>query len=190
GAYINFPLTLKHPYTQKWNLSLERGFGKDWLANATYIGDKGTHYRTSTEGNPGLFLPGATLGNLNQRRVLSRPNPTYGAFYSAITQMDDGVNTNYNGLKISLQHRFANQFTLLTSYTWSHCLQDAQPVGNRLTGNQTQNPFNRNGDYGPCDHDLRNNFVTTFIYQTPRFRNRATNVLVGGWQVSFLISAP
>src|SRR5262249_44118209 len=157
AAYINFPLELHHPYTQKWNLSVQRQLGKDWLITATYIGDKGTHYRSSIEGNPGLLTPGATLGNLNQRRLLNIINPAAGAYYSAITTMDDGVNTNFNGLKTELQHRFSHNFTVLTSYTWSHCLQDAQPVGNRLTGNQYQNPFNRNADYGPCDHDLRNN---------------------------------
>jgi hypothetical protein len=188
GAYINFPLDLHHPYTQKWNLSVQRQLGKNWLLSATYIGDKGTHYRSSVEGNPGLLTPGATLGNLNQRRVLSLINPAAGAFYSAITQMDDGVNTNYNGLKVSVQRRFANHFTLLSSYTWSHCLQDAQPVGNRLTGNQYQNPFNRNDDYGPCDHDLRHNFVATFVYESPHLQKRAIDAALGGWQFSFLVS--
>jgi hypothetical protein len=189
GGYINFPLNLTHPYTQKWTLSLQRQLGKDWLVSANYVGDKGTHYRSGIEANPAQFVPGATLGNLNQRRILYLLNPTAGAFYSAITQMDDGVNTNYNGLKLSLQHRFSNQFTLLTSYTYSHCLQDAQPIGNRLTGTQYQNPYNRNADYGPCDHDLRNNFVTSFVYESPRFANRAMNIALGSWQFSFLISA-
>jgi hypothetical protein len=158
------------------------------MASVTYIGDKGTHYRSSVEGNPGLFAAGATLANLNQRRLLSLINPAAGAFYSAITQMDDGVNTNYHGLKLSVQHRFASHFTFLSSYTWSHCLPDAQPIGNRLTGNQYQNPFDRNADYGRCDHDLRHNFVSSFVYESPRFSNRSWNVLLGGWQVSFLIS--
>ena len=188
GAYINFPLDLHHPYTQKWNLSVQRQLGKDWLVSATYIGDKGTHYRSSIEGNPALFSPGATLGNLNQRRVLYRLNPAAGAFYSAITQMDDGVNTNYNGLKLSVQRRFSNSFTLLSAYTYSHCLQNAQPIGNRLTGTQYQDPFNRNADYGPCDHDLRQSLVTSFVYESPRFANRAVNTAFGNWQFSFLLS--
>ena len=69
AAYINFPLDLHHPYTQKWNLTVQRQLGKDWLVSATYIGDKGTHYRSSTEANPAQFVPGATLANTNQRRV-------------------------------------------------------------------------------------------------------------------------
>jgi Carboxypeptidase regulatory-like domain len=188
GAYINFPLNLHHPYTQKWTVSVQRQLTKDWLASASYIGDKGTHYRSSVEGNPGLPAPGATLANLNQRRVLSLLNPAQGAYYSAITQLDDGVNTIYNGMKVSLQHRFAQHFTVMTSYTWSHCLQDAQPIGNRLTGNQYQNPFSRNADRGVCDHDLRHNFVGTLIYETPKMHNRAANALLAGWQISFLLS--
>ena len=188
GAYINFPLNLTHPYTQKWNLSVQRQLGGNWLASAAYIGDKGTHYRTSVEGNPGLPAPGASLTNLQQRRFLTLLNPAAGAFYSALTQLDDGDNTIYNGLKLGLEHRFANSFTVLTSYTWSHCLQDAQPIGNRLTGNQYQDPFNRNADRGPCDHDLRHNYVATAVYESPRLHDRALDVILGGWQVSMLIS--
>ncbi len=189
GAYINFPLNLTHPYTQKWNLSVQRQMGKDWLISAAYIGDKGTHYRTGYEANPGVYAPGATLANLQQRRVLTLLNPAQGAFYSNITTMDDGVNTIYNGLKVSAQRRFANNFSLLTSYTWSHCLQSAEPIGNRLTGNNTQNPFNRNADRGACDFDLRHNFVASVVYQSPKFANKALDWSLGGWQLSFLVSA-
>lgn len=188
GAYMNFPLNITHPYTQKWTLSLQRQLGKDWLVSATYLGDKGTHYRSSNELNPAVYGPGATLANTNQRRVLYKLNAVTGAYYSNITQMDDGVNTNYNGLKLSLQHRFANQFTVLTSYTYSHCLQDAEPLSNRLIGNNYQDPYNRNADYGNCDHDLRQNFTTTFVYESPRFSHRVMNLALGGWQFSFLIS--
>ena len=189
GGYTNFPLNLSHPYTQKWTLSVQQQLSKDWLLSASYIGDKGTHYRAGTEANPAIFGPGATLGNLNQRRLLSRLNPTIGAFYSTMNQLDDGVNTSYNGTKASLQRRFSNHYTLLTSYTYSHCLQSAQPIGNRLTGNTYQNPFNRNADHGVCDHDLRHNLVGSFVYQSPKFAGRMVDLALGNWQFSFLISA-
>lgn len=189
AGYTNFPLNLTHPYTQKWTLSLQQQLNKDWLLSASYIGDKGTHYRAGTEANPAVFGAGATLGNINQRRVLSRLNPVVGAYYSTLNQLDDGVNTNYHGAKASLQRRFSNHYTLLTSYTYSHCLQDAQPIGNRLTGNTYQNPFSRNSDYGACDHDLRHNLVGSFVYQSPKFAGRTMNLALGNWQFSFLVSA-
>ena len=108
----------------------------------TYIGDKGTHYRSSIEGNPALFAPGATLANLNQRRVLYLLNPAQGAYYSAITQMDDGVNTSYNGMKLSLQHRFAQHYTLsdlvhLVALP-SGCPTDRQPANRQPVSESVQ----------------------------------------------------
>ena len=61
-------------------------------------------------------------GNTAQRRTLSQLNPTTGAYYSTITLMDDGVNTSYNALKLTAQHRFSHNYTVLVSYTYSHCL--------------------------------------------------------------------
>lgn len=188
GAYILFPLNLHHPYTQQWGLSLQRQLSSNWLVSASYLGNKATHLRTSTEYNPAIYGPGATLANTNQRRFLSLLNPVAGAGYSTITVMDDGLNTHYNALRLSLQHRFAQHFTLLSVYTYSHCLQNAEPIANRLTGNQYANPYNRNADYGVCDADLRNNFVTTFVAESPKFSSRAMNLAMGNWQFSFLTS--
>ena len=78
--------------------------------------------------------------------LLNLMNPVQGAFYSNITLADDGVNTNYNALRVSAQHRFSHNFTVLSVYTWSHCLQNAETYGNRnsLGSAQYQNPNNRN----------------------------------------------
>jgi len=80
--------------------------------------------------------------------------------------MDDGLTTSYNSLRLSTHHWFSNHFTLLAVYTWSHCMQNAETLDNRLSQglNQYQNPNNRNADTGPCDFDLRHNFVTSFVY--------------------------
>lgn len=189
GAYILFPLNLHHPYTQQWGLSLQRQLAPDWLVTASYLGNKATHLRSSTEYNPAIYGPGATLGNTNQRRLLSTINPVAGAGYSTITVMDDGLNTHYNSLRLSLQHRFSHHFTILSVYTYSHCLQNAEPIANRLTGNQYANPNNRNADYGVCDADLRHNFVSTVVWESPKFANRALNWGFGNWQLAFLLSA-
>jgi hypothetical protein len=189
GSYINLPLGLHHPYMQQWDLSLERQLEGDWVVTANYLGNKATHLRSSTEENPAVYVPGnSTNANTASRRILARLNPTTGAYYSTITLMDDGVKKNYNALRLSAQHRFSLHFTLLAAYTYSHCQQDTETLSNRLTGNNESNPYDRDADRGPCDFDLRHNFVSSFVYEGPKFANRAVNAFGGNWQLAFLIS--
>ncbi len=190
GSYINLPLNLHHPYMQQWGLSLQRQLGSDWVVTADYIGNKATHFRSGTESNPAVYIPGnSTTANTQQRRMLSQLNPAAGAYYSTITFMDDGVNTTYNALRLTAQHRFNHGYTLLAAYTYSHCFQDTETLANRLTGNQESNPYDKSADYGPCDYDLRHNFVSSFVYQGYRFKERALDLVAGGWQPAFLVSA-
>ncbi len=192
GQYINLPLNLHHMYSEEWNLSLQRQLASDWLVSASYIGNRALHLRASNDANPAVYIPGAsTLTNTNQRRFLSRLNPAAGAYFAGITQMDDGATTNYHALRLSVQHRFSHRFTLLSVYTYSHALQNAEPIANRLsTGSNTyQNPYNRNADYGPMDADLRHNFVTSVVYETPRIQSRVQKLVIGEMRPSFLVSA-
>lgn len=190
GSYINLPLNLHHPYMQQWGLSLQRQIGSDWVVTVDYIGNKATHFRSGKEENPAVYIPGkSTTKNTQQRRTLSQLNPVTGAYYSTITLMDDGVNTSYNALRATVQHRFNHGYTLLANYTYSHCLQDTETLANRLTGNQESNPYDRNADYGPCDYDLRHNLVVSFVYQGYQFHKRALDLVAGGWRPAFLVSA-
>lgn len=191
GQYVNFPLNLHHMYHQQWDLSYQRQVGPDWLVSATYLGNKATHLRTSEEANPAIYIPGAsTIANTQQRRFLTILNPTQGPFYSNLTMADDGVNTNYNALRISSQHRFANSFTLLSVYTWSHCMQNAETYGNRnsIGSSLYQNPYNRDGDVGPCDFDVRHNWANSLVYEVPTLHNHVMNALFSNWQLGSLLT--
>ena len=94
--------------------------------------------------------------------------------------MDDGLTTNYNAVKLSVQHRFSRNFTLLSVYTYSHCLQAGEPLSDRVVigTNTYQNPSNRNADYASCDADLRHNFVNSFVYQAPKFAGKGASLLL------------
>jgi Carboxypeptidase regulatory-like domain len=187
GTYINMPLNLHHPYMQQYSLSLEKQARSNWLFSLDYLGNRATHMRSGREQNPAVYVPGAsTTANTSTRRTLYRLNPATGIFYSALTLMDDGINTFYNGLRARVEHRFSNHFTLLSVYTWSHCLQDAEPLGNRLSGNNESNPYNKLADFGPCDYDLRHNWTNSAVLEGPKFTNRFVDAGAGGWQLAFL----
>jgi len=191
GTFINLPLNLHHMYMEQWDLSYQRQLSGNWLVTANYLGNRALHLRASNEANPAIYGPGATLANTNQRRLLYRLNPAAGAYFATITMMDDGATTRYNALRLSAQHRFAHNFTLLSVYTYSHCLQNAETLNNRIsTGSNTyQDPNNRNADRSVCDADLRHNVTTSFVYEVPKLANRVVNIVLENWLFSFLVSA-
>jgi hypothetical protein len=188
GTYVNLPLGLHHPYMQQYDLSLEKQFGSDWSVTVSYVGNKATHLRSGYEQNSPQYATGATAKNEQARRVLSLISPTEGAYYSTITLMNDGVNTSYNALQASARHRLNHGFSVLFNYTYSHCLQDTEPISNKLQGNTQVNPTNMRFDYGPCDYDLRQNMNASFVYQGYNFTNQMLNLIAGGWSPSFLVS--
>ena len=71
----NLPL----PYSQDWDLNVQRSFGSDLLLEIGYVGTKGTKLPRFVEGNPAIYIPGfdssgnpiSTSGNADQRRLYS-----------------------------------------------------------------------------------------------------------------------
>ncbi len=112
GVYVNTPLQLEPTSLQQWNVSVQRQMG-DWLAAASYLGNHSSHLWRATELNPAVFGPGATTGNINQRRVLFLQNPAQGQFYGTIGQLDDTGRANYDAVLLSLQRRLKNNLSVL-----------------------------------------------------------------------------
>jgi hypothetical protein len=188
GVYVNIPLNVKPTYVQLWNVSYQRQLTGNWLVSANYLGSKTTHLWLATEANPAAYLgPSSTTGNTNQRRVLYLIDPAKGGLYGTMGQTDDGANSHYNGLLVSLQHRFSHNFTSLTNYTYSHCIGDGDFTG-ELTGPLYQNPNNRAGDRGNCGFDRRQIFNHSLVVSSPRFPNKLAQRLAGNWQLSGILS--
>ena len=198
GTYYSFPLQTRPTYAQIWGLSYQYQLKRNWLLSGDYIGSKTTHLWSGIDQNHAVYIPGtcsgqpcSTLANTNQRRILYRQNPTAGAGYGQIQSLDQGNYSNYHALILKARHQFAQNYTVLASYTLSHCLQDGEIESNDLGNNgpSYQNPDDRNADYGPCDADMRHAFVASLVVDTPKFTNRLINEAIGHWEISPIITA-
>jgi hypothetical protein len=187
GTYVSVPPNVHDTYMMQWNLSFSQQFGKDWLATATYIGNRTNHILGANEQNVPVFSATATTGNEQARRPLTLLNATQGAYYSSIVQTDDGNSSSYNGLLLKLDHRFSNHFTWLTNYTWSHCIT-TYDFGGELAGNNYQNPNNRNAEKCDCNFDRRHIFNTSLVAESAGLGNGFVKLLTKGWQVAPIIS--
>src|SRR6185295_19971408 len=67
------------PYSQDWDLNIQRSFGSDLLFEVGYVGTKGTKLPRMIEANPAIYEPGldaggdplSTSSNADQRRLYS-----------------------------------------------------------------------------------------------------------------------
>lgn len=189
GQYVNLPLHIHPTYFQQWNLSLQQQLSSDWLFSLNYLGNKGTHLWAVTEGNPAVYIPGqSSVGNTNSRRVLSRLNPQAGSAFSSLATVDDGANSSYNAMLVTLNHRLRKNFSLLLNYTWSHCINEGG-IQSEISGNAYQDPNNRAANRGNCVTDVRQIFNASLVAETPHFTRNLTERLIGDWEMSAIVTA-
>jgi hypothetical protein len=186
GTYVSIPPNVHPTYMMQWNLSYQRQVGKNWLASASYLGNKTTHILGSYDVNYSVYIPGSSAAT-NNRRLLYLQNPTLGQYYSNIQTTDDGGNSHYNGLLLSVQHRFASHFTFLSNYTWSHCISDADFLG-ELAGPVYQNPTSRAGEKGPCGFDHRHIFNTSAVFSSGGLGDGFSKRVTADWQLSTIVN--
>jgi hypothetical protein len=187
GVYVNMPLESTPTYMIQWNASYQRQFSHDWLASFTYLGNKTNHIWVGEEINPALYIPGqSTTANTDARRLLSLQNPTAAKAYSSIVQSDQGGVGSYNGLLLSLQHRFSNHYTVLVNYTWSHCISDVDFTG-ELAGSQYQVPGNRTANRGDCNFDYRHVFNLSAVGESAGFGHGFAKSLTRNWQLAPIV---
>ena len=121
----------------------------------------------------------------------SRRSPTASpedARFGAVTQLETGANSHYNGLQLTGTKRMRHGLQVNVNYTFSHCL-DTVSNGGFLSfssaGILSPLPGDLRRQYGDCDYDIRHNFNASYVYELPfRSETHWLNNAVGGWQLS------
>ena len=147
------------------NVSISQEIGAGFVATASYLYTKGTHlpvYR-----NINLVPSGAFLAD--GRPIFSSTARVYPGFANILSAESVG-NSDYNGMNVSLQRRFAHGYELFATYTWSHAIDDA-PEQNIIDSGNTvtlSDPSDRRRDRGNSLTDRRHVLNLTGVF-TPQF---------------------
>ena len=187
------------PYTEQYILSLQRRFGRNTVATASYVGSESHHLLTLIEANPGnpaLCLsvsqlsevaPGSpTCGPFNESNVfvtasgktINGTRSAFGANFGSVDWLSTIGNANYNALQMSIRHTSGN-LELEAGYTYGKSLDNSSSISEQL------NPYNYGATYAPSAFDIKHNFVTSYRFEIPFDRMfRARNNLTRGWVLS------
>src|SRR5262249_8597446 len=117
---------------------------------------------------------GVTDSNVN------RPFATLAPALRSIGQVQAKGTLDYNALLVKFQRRFANNFSLLSSYTFGKAIDLNSDNDGTVTLTNVYDPqYNR----GPADYDITHTFSQSWIYELPWARN----TLYGGWQLNGIL---
>lgn len=175
---------LKDEVYHQFNLTGQWEFMPNWLAEVAYVGNLGRNLQIDR--NLGTSVetgPGARIVNLN-----------------FVNFTDDIGTSNYHALQSKLEKRFARGLSILSTYTWSHTIDNGPGrfAGNSNPGRNLygpQNPLDIDNERANSDIDIRHRFTLANVYDLPFGRDRrfgrdwskTLDFFIGGWQWNNLI---
>ncbi len=155
---VSSPPNLRNGYVYQWSLSLERQLSRDTVLSLAYAGSEGHKLPRRALQNQGL----PNLPPQDDHPALRRgyhPQPGSNYFVRATD-----VNSNYNGLIMRLQRRFASGLSFEAAYTFGKSIDDASGLQGT---NQPQDNYNLKAERGLSDFDIRHRLVFSNTWALP-----------------------
>jgi carboxypeptidase family protein len=167
----------KTPTSYQWNFTVQREL--PWQSNieVQYIGRVGLWMERTRNLNQ---LPAGTcpLGNCPNGVNVNYLVPYKG--YNQIQIAENASRSEYNGLNVAWNRRFAKGLGFGVAYTYSKSFDNAST--------RRDIPFNNLDDHsfwGPSNFDTRHIAVINWIYELPyKHTTGASGLLLGGWQIT------
>ncbi len=196
----------RNSYSEQAQISVQREIAKNTSLTASYIWSRGLHIATAYNANLGTptqsytyliddasgHQVGAFTAPLYLRSNLINPN------YNGVYAMSSNANSWYNGLVVSVNHRYNSWFQGSANYTWSHSIDDNVGGAAGASGSsgilfaQTAPTSFYNNDFsdekGSSATDQRHKLILVGILE-PKLahgNNWIERNVVNGWQLSFV----
>jgi hypothetical protein len=184
GAADNRP-----PISYQYNIGLQQQIGTRAVFEAAYVGSQHRNLNVYQEINlpDQSLLPALQADQSNLNNVL----PFKG--YRGIRLSQNVAEGNYNSFQTSVRGQLIKDLNLQVGYTLSRA---EDPTTNNGSGSDLQNVTNPylgwKADMGPSIFDRTHVAFINFVYDLPVLRNssnRFAKSVLGGWQVSGIITA-
>jgi len=173
----------KDAYSLQYNLGVQRQLDKTTVVSASYVGSisrrlsVGGYYNDATTPGPGYW---------QERSPYPYISPT---FYSRSIG-----NGDYNSLQVQLTRSLFKGLAATVAYTWSKSIDEGCSGFFGTEGCGIQQIYNIRADRSVSAFDVPQNLTATYNYQLPigrgkllNIKNRALDLLVGGWETSGFI---
>lgn len=199
------------PYTQSWNIGIQRELGNLFLFEADYVGSHGVNLLRNISGAlPSVTRVNAIEGTNTQISPTStRTNFLNGVLNTAFNPVFLNValgHSTFNSMQLRLTKTLTNKEfgtgQIQAVYAWSHSIDDSADalVPGSGPGGASERGLPRDSsgfaggfsapERGNSGFDVRHRFVLNFIYDLPlRFENRNLDRFLGNWTMSGIVQS-
>ena len=189
------------PYTQTYNLTLQKQIGRHDSVQAAYVGNVGRHLDARGTNNvPSVIAPPGTSLTANTTKF---PDGTthslipYPDFAVAGAYLTTNATSSYNSLQTIYTHQLSAGLAVLANYTYSKCMTDLASITDGITYRAQWLPgFGISRDYTLCPNDAKHVVHISGSYDLPFGRGRqfgsSSNLLeqsvLGGWGLNYILT--
>jgi Carboxypeptidase regulatory-like domain/TonB dependent receptor-like, beta-barrel len=195
---IVLPTGVKDPYVYNYFLSVQHELMSKWTLEVDYVGTTGHDLFRAENINriPGGALPEGSCvtdnlgrqicGLANALNPAGLPNPNYGT----LRTWENAVNSNYNGLQVSLKKQMSHGVLFNVNYTYSHSLDNGSTwhsgatTSNGAAGGEgyTTDQTDPHLDWGNSIFDIRHRLVVNYVIDLPgQHLTGVLGAVAGGW---------
>ena len=187
------------PYTMNYHFDVQRQLSPSTVLTVAYVGLVGHHLTNAIELNPagnesGNAICVATPGCDQFNNFITAPqsfrypqvNANGALIFASVGQQGTFINSNYNGLQVSVDKKLSHNLAFRAAYTWGHSLDGSSSFEDLgFSGVRGLDPFNPAANYGDSAYDARKRFVISYNYEIPtRWKSGVGGVLTNGWNLS------
>ncbi|MBI2219749.1 MAG: TonB-dependent receptor [Acidobacteria bacterium] len=163
---------------QVWSLGVQHQLPGDWVAEMSYVGSTTNDLDSAYTRNTPPPGPGPVQAR--------RPNPAFGDVRVFASEAE----ASYDGVDFRIQNVGWHGLNILSSYTYSRCIDTKSSPATSTVGTEDQEPQNQldrfDGQRGRCAIDFTHQYKLNLIYALP-LGERLTGIagaFLKGWQLS------
>ena len=204
---------LHAPYTQQWNLTLQRELGHNWALELGYVGSHGVggiaiwvpfQARVASPSNPVVVQDSSgntynITSNTSANETLREQVPGLSFLTGASYTSNVGSQTYHSG-QVTLSHRFQGGLFFQTGYTFARNIDNVSgavatdELNGTVSGSQGgasiyNDKANINGNRALSDLDRTHRLTVSYIYELPIPKSGILGTQIfQGWGVSGLLT--
>jgi hypothetical protein len=191
------------PYSENFQLSVEREMPSQIVARLSYVGSLGRHNQTAYEGIPVtpaghaacLASPACIADADNQAIDFTSHTTATDPNFAEMGLVGSSASSSYHSLQASVVKGLTRGLQFQLSYTYAHAQDSGSSFENSGFGSNGQRGYNQydtTHNWGDSLFDARQRLVFSPIYVVPSLKSGSwyspLNLAVSGWQVSGIMT--